>query len=226
MNVESHIKARILGDLTPVEPLAPSWRRTLFLVPWIGFVALVIAAAGMRPDMEALGVGWSWGASGLFVAFGTILFFVAIRETVPGAGFSTTTVWSAMALLLGAQTVVAAALHHDHPASIPAGEELKMAGACLGAIGLLALPALTLGCFLAQRALPSRPALCGVVFGVSVVAIVEGCWRLHCPFTDPGHLVVAHAGVYGLGLLGAAVLSSGANRRYRRLHTETRLRSD
>ena len=86
--------------------------------------------------------------------------------------------------------------------------------ACTGAISVLGAPLLMAGFVLAARGYLTRPVFAGVLLAVAAVVAAESVWRLHCPYTSPVHLVLAHWLPYiVLAPAGGYLLARWARRR-------------
>ena len=188
----------------------------MVVAPWIlASAAIVCGAIGLRPDLTDIAWPLIWGATLTFLFAGCGLLVLAARATIPGRGPSVGAVSGLLMLVLEAQAGIAAMLHHDHASPVPAGKELSMAVACLGAITVLGLPTVLLGWHLARKALPTRPLLCGSLIAAGATVTSEAIWRRHCPFTDGGHLLVSHLPIYGVLGVAACLLVSRVSGRGR-----------
>ncbi len=207
--MEKRVPAELLSavrrDLKPVRPLPPPGRRALALLP----VALALLAGlpafwGWRNNFAALGVGLAWGLSALQAFAGLLIAGLALREAVPGRELSAAAVgWTAAA---GAALFVALTLvtEHEVPLPVPPGVWVRYAWECFGMAALGSVPALAVVAWLASRALPTRPAVAGALYGLGAGLMADAGVRLFCRVSDPGHVLVAHGGaILFLVLLGA-----------------------
>jgi hypothetical protein len=64
---------------------------------------------------------------------------------------------------------------------------------CFKVVIALGLPAMALGFWLAVRGYPLRPAVAGVLGGLSAGVVSAGVWSLYCPFNRLSHLA-SHIG--------------------------------
>lgn len=199
------LRRAIAADLAPVRPLAPPWRRALVIVP---FAAALLVAAPLIfqfRDLDALGWLLSWGASLLQAAAGVALVAAALRESVPGRNWS---VGALSAIAAGALTLVTAvtiASWHASPVALVRGW-LTVGLICFVASAISALPATIVAALLALGALPTRPAVTGLLAGLGGGLMADAGWRLFCHYSDPPHVLASHlGGVVCAALIGAAL---------------------
>jgi hypothetical protein len=211
--VPAALLQEVARDLRPVRPLASPARRALTLAP-VGLLLLVGVPAfwGWRENLPLLDAsmmwgGMVWGPSGLQTLAGLLIAGAALREAVPGRALSRTaiivTITLAIALVLGVTLLTEAVL----PTVMPAGVWLRWAWECGGVAVLSALPALTAIAWLASRALPSRPALAGAMYGLGAGMMADSGMRLFCRISDPLHVLVAHGGAIAVLMLLGALIS-------------------
>jgi hypothetical protein len=206
MNVPAELRARIAADFDAVRPLASPVARTLWMAP---FALLALLAAPMyfsvRSDAHALGWALGWGASLVEVGLGFIIIASALREAVPGRA------WNAVALaaltIAPIATLIAVTLASWHTSQVPLSRGFWFVGAiCLGGSAATALPLIAMASVLAARAYPTRPAVVGVLLGLGAGLMADAGWRMFCHFSEPAHVLAAHAGgVVAAALVGAAV---------------------
>lgn len=224
---ESRVPAVLLQqvaqDLRPVRPLASPWRRALTLAP-VGLLLLVGVPAfwGWRQNVAQLdaSVMWGamvWGLSGLQTLAGLLIAAVALREAVPGRALSRPAIVGTMALglalVLGVTLLTEAVL----PTVMRAGVWQRWAWECGEIAVLSALPDLAAIAWLASRALPSRPALAGAIYGLGAGLMADSGVRLFCWISDPLHVLVAHGGAILVLMLLGALLSTVVERAKARL---------
>jgi hypothetical protein len=210
--VPAMLLREVARDLRPVRPLASPARRALTLAP-LGLLLLVGVPAfwGWRQNVPLLDAammwgGMVWGLSGLQTLAGLLIAGAALREAVPGRALSRTaviaTIALALALVFGVTLLTEAVL----PTVMPAGVWLRWAWECGVVAVVSALPGLAAIAWLASRALPSRPALAGAMYGLGAGVMADSGMRLFCWISDPRHVLVAHGGaILVLMLLGALV---------------------
>ena len=82
-----------------------------------------------------------------------------------------------------------------------------MVGAiCFVASVATALPATLAASMLALRALPTRPAVTGMLAGLGGGLMADAGWRLFCHYSEPPHVLASHlGGVLAAALVGAAL---------------------
>jgi len=203
----AELLAEVGRGLRPVRPLASPARRAAALLP-LGLLLLVGAPLvwGFRANLAALGPAVSWGLSALQTLAGLVVVGVALREAVPGrelSGRAVAITLAAAAALFLAQTALTALLL---PTVVPAAARVRYVWECLGMAALTALPALAAAAWLVARALPSRPAVAGAVYGLGAGLMADAGVRMFCWVTTPAHVLIAHGGaVLGLTALGALV---------------------
>lgn len=194
------------ADHRPVHPLPAPWRRALRLLP-LGALAVMTAPLywGWRANIAQLGPGLALGLSSLQALFGIAVLGAALREAVPGRNLSRRilllTAASAAGLVAGITWVTARSV----PAPVPPGVFVRYAWECFGMAALVGAPVLLAAGLLAARALPTRPALAGGLYGLGAGLVADAGARLFCWVSDPVHVLVAHGGaILGLVLAGAA----------------------
>ena len=76
---------------------------------------------------------------------------------------------------------------------------------CVSRPFLLGLPALAIVGVLVWRGLASRRVLAGALAGLGAGLVSDASWRLYCHVSDPGHVLLAHAGaIAAQAAVGAA----------------------
>ena len=199
------LRRTVAADLLPVRPLAPPWKRALTLAP---FAAALLVAAPLIfefRDLDALGWLLSWGASLLQAAFGVALVAAALRESIPGRNWSRRALLFIVGSALILVTAVTIASWHASPVTL--GRAWLTVGAiCFVASALSALPVTIVAALLALSALPTRPAVTGLLAGLGGGLMADAGWRLFCHFSDPPHVLASHlGGVVCAALVGAAL---------------------
>jgi hypothetical protein len=204
----AELRRAVEQGLRPVRPLRAPWKRALTLLP---FGALLLAGVpwyfGLRGDAGTVGGALLWGLSALQLCFGMALIGAALHEAVPARSLS----WPAVALALaaGLGLMVAVTLATDAVSStrVPPRLDTFFWGVCFGTSVLLGGPVLVVSGWLASRALPLRPEVAGVLYGMGSGLLVEAGWRLYCHISDPVHVLLAHGGsVLALSVLGALLM--------------------
>jgi hypothetical protein len=198
------LRESIARDLAPVRRLRSPFARSLALLP---VAALLLVAAPLtfelRIDVDRLGWALAWGASSAQVAIGVLLAGAGLREAVPGRTWSRASLTMWIAVAGGALVAVTVASFVASPMALRNGW-WSVGALCLTGSAISALPAVVLGSVLVARAWPTRPALAGVLAGLGAGMMSDAGWRLFCHFSEPAHVLTAHAG----GVLAAAVVGA------------------
>ena len=207
MSVPAELRARLEADYTAVTPMASPLVRVLWVVP---FAVLAFLAAPMyfnvRPDANQLGWALSWGASLLQVGLGFVVIGAALRESVPGRA------WNGAALagwiVIPVAVIIAVTFISSQVSPVPLRRGFWIVGAvCLGGSAATALPVVAIANVLAARAYPTRPAIIGLLAGFGGGLIADAGWRLFCHFSEPSHVLSAHAGGVAVATLAGSVLA-------------------
>lgn len=192
-------------DPRPVRPLAPPGRRALALLPaGLLLVAAVPLVWGWRQNLSSLGVVAAWGLSVLQTLAGLALVGLALREAVPGRELSTRAVVTTLAAAVALFLAITLATQRLVPTVVPARLFVRWAWECFAVAALSALPPLALAAWLVARALPTRPALAGAIYGLGAGIMADAGVRLFCWISSPWHVVVSHGGA----ILAAAALGA------------------
>ena len=186
------LRARLAADYQPVRALRSPWMRALWVLP-LGLVALIAApvAFDVRPDASRLGWFGVWGFSLMQSAIGLAVVAAALRESIPGRGWSR----SAIALWLSipiALIVGITMLSWQFSPVMLRREFWLVGGLCFAGSAATALPVVALTSILAARAYPTRPALAGAMLGLGAGLIADAGWRIFCHFSEPAHVLSAH----------------------------------
>jgi hypothetical protein len=208
------LEREIARDLAPVRPLAAPGVRALWLpAAWVVLVGLGWLVLGPRPDIGVLGAWRSMGFSALEVVCCAVLLFLALRRSIPAmAGSPSAGLWWAAGALLVHVTVSWATLERSALAPA-AGHEWSEGLICLSAITILSLPLLGLGAVLLRRGLLARALPAFLLTGLASGLAAEALWRLHCPYSNWGHVLVFHTGAFVLPLLVAWAAARLGDRR-------------
>lgn len=205
---------RVERDLRPVRPLPSPWWRTLALVP-CGLLLLfgVPWFWGWRQNLLAFGDSWLgmatiWGLSAVQTLVGLLIVGAALRESVPGRILSArvlaVTITCAVAVVVGVTLLTDAVA----PTVTPTGVWLSWAWECTEIALISALPGLVVVAWAASRALPSRPAVTGAMYGLGAGLLSDSGLRLFCWTSEPAHVLIAHGGAIVLLMLLGALLST------------------
>ena len=91
------------------------------------------------------------------------------------------------------------------------GHALEEGIGCFRVSAISAIPALIAAAILAARALPTRPALAGALYGLGCGLVADAGLRLFCEYTVPSHVLFGHGGaIVGAMVFGAVVAKSSA----------------
>lgn len=182
-------------DHRAVRPLHPIWLRVMIAVSALAVVlALVLANASLRADLDELPMWLSWGCSALQLALGIILLGLAVRESVPGAAAPIGAVRLAALLAVGVQLLVGVATAVLSPAIALSDGSLGPGVGCLKHESLLALPAFVVTLGLVFRALPLRAPTAGLLGGGGAAVAADAAIHLMCPMSNLSHVIVWHTG--------------------------------
>ena len=169
----------------------------------------------VRGDAARLGWLGLWGASGMQGLIGMALIAAALREAVPGRGWKSSAAALWIALPLAVVMLVTLNSWSASPGLIRGGWWF-VGGLCLGGSFVSALPIVALASVLAARAYPTRPALAGALLGLGAGLMADAGWRLFCHFSEPAHVLSAHAGAVLMSMLAGSWLASAICRVPRR----------
>ena len=200
------LRARIAADYQPVRVLPSPWARAASVLPF-ALLALVAAPSVFDIRQDATRLGWIglWGFSLLQSAIGFAVVAAALRESVPGRGWSR----GALALWLTLPIVALVAVTMTSWQVSPAllrGQWWVVLGMCFSGSAATALPVVALASVLAARAYPTRPALAGALIGLGAGLMADAGWRIFCHFSEPAHVLSAHlAAVVMSAAIGALV---------------------
>lgn len=210
------LRDRLAADYHPVRPLAAPSARMLWLLP-VATLALLAAPVVFDVRADAVRLGWLglWGASGLQVVMGLALMVAALREAVPGRGWTATA--SALWLAVPLAFVVLVTLNswQSSPALVRNGWWF-VGVLCFGGSFASGLPVVALASVLAARAYPTRPALAGALLGLGAGLVADAGWRVFCHFSEPAHVLSAHVGAVVMSMLAGSWLASAICRVPRR----------
>ena len=213
----AELRAAIERDLRPVTPLPPPSRRVLPLVP-VGIVLLVASAAafGLRVDAPEIGPLLTWGASVAQMVLGLLVMAAALREAVPGTTLTRRSIGVIAGTSLIALLAITWATWWTSPTTIRPDIVGYVWRICVAGTVLSALPALMLSGWLVARAFPLRPRLAGALYGLGAGLLADAGWRLFCHFSDPVHVLGAHALGVGVAVIVGAALSGTRGAEVRR----------
>lgn len=198
------LRRAVAQDLRPVRPLPSPARRTLAFVP----VALLLLfgmplAWGWRQNLQALGLGALWGASGVQALAGLLIVGLGLRESVPGRELSRRALVAIVAgaglLVLGVTLFTDGAV----PTRVNPGDGVRYAWECFYMAAVPGAVAVLVAAALAARALPGRPLVTGALCGLGAGLVGDAGVRLFCWVSTPAHVLVSHGGaIVGVTLVG------------------------
>lgn len=209
------LRARVAADYMVVRPLPSPAVRSLAVTP-LAMLALLAAPITFEVRADAATLGWllTWGASLVQVALGFMLIAAALRETIPGRGWtgSQLTLWLVAPLLLVVAVTFAAAT----ASALPLGRGWGIVSlVCLGGSAAMAMPIVALAGVLATRAYPTRPAVAGLLLGLGAGLMADAGWRIFCHYGEPSHVLSAHLGGVALAAVAGAALALTLRRPFR-----------
>ena len=190
--VPSELRARLAADYHPVRALRSPWTRALGILP-LGLIALIAAPIVFDVRQDAPRLGWIglWGFSLLQSAIGFLVVAAALRESVPGRGWSRGALSLWLTLPIVAVVAVTITSWQFSP-SLLRGQWWVVLGLCFSGSAATALPVVALASVLAARAYPTRPALTGAMIGLGAGLMADAGWRIFCHFSEPAHVLSAH----------------------------------
>ncbi len=197
------LRAAILGDMKPVKPLPSPWKRFLLVAPLIVGVLIMPLVYNQLRETGDFGVLLSWipVAVQVFLAFGLLV--IALREGVPGWRVSTRLIFAMVLAAYSLQILVNLLMFMQVPAEAGPSGVLETWISCFRVESLIGIPILVLVAWLVSRALPCRPLLAGFLAGTGAGIAAEASWRMVCPNSEPGHVLLGHTGgILILGLTG------------------------
>ena len=204
--VPSELRARLAADYQPVRALRSPWTRALGVLP-LGLMALLAAPIVFDIRQDATRLGWIglWGFSLLQSAIGFAVVAAALRDSVPGRGWSRRALVLWLTLPIVAIVAVTMTSWQVSPVLLR-GPWWAVLGMCFSGSAATAMPAVALGSVLAARAYPTRPALAGALIGLGAGLMADAGWRIFCHFSEPAHVLSAHlAAVVMSAVIGALV---------------------
>jgi len=205
--VPAALRSAVRGELTPVTPLAPPWRRGLGLA-----APALVAVLAMLGVLGRLGIvaeaGWlsfpGGGVAFLEWAAGFLLLWLALREAVPGLGLGAGRAAAAIAGGIGLQVALGLVVWSRTGAGAIGANAVAVGSECASIAGVIGLPHLAVAIWLAARALPIRPRWSGALAGAAAGLLADAIWHLGCARFDLEHLLVWHLGAtLGITLAGA-----------------------
>lgn len=204
--VPSELRARLAADYHPVHALRSPWTRALGVLP-LGLIALLAAPIVFDVRQDALRLGWLglWGLSLVQFAIGFAVVAAAMREAIPGRGWSrgAITLWLLPPIIA---TVAVTMTSWQISPALLRGQWWVVLGMCFSGSAATALPVVALGSVLAARAYPTRPALAGALIGLGAGLMADAGWRIFCHFSEAAHVLSAHlAAVVMAALIGTLV---------------------
>ena len=130
----------------------------------------------------------------------------ALRESIPGRA------WSRIALAtltaVPVITVIAVTLISWQISLVPLRRGFWFVGAlCLGGSAATALPVVAIANVLAARAYPTRPGIVGMLLGLGAGLMGDAGWRMFCHFSEPAHVLSAHAGGVALAAIAGTAIA-------------------
>ena len=214
MSTPEDLRDRIESDLRPTRPLRPPSVRALALIPLA--VAIVLSVPGLRffrSDMQAIGFLRAWGFSFGQALAGLVIVGVALRESIPGRDLSRGAAAATIAIGLAIPFALLAVTASAFDVGPRPGHALEEGIGCFRVSAISALPALIAAAWLAARALPTRPALAGALYGLGCGLIADAGLRLFCEYTVPSHVVFGHGGGIVAAMLVGAVVAIAVARK-------------
>jgi hypothetical protein len=206
------LRTLVAANLGPVRPLQSPLRRVLPMVP-MG-LALLLAAPLVFSFRDLAALGWwlSWGASTGEMIVGFAVIVLALEEAIPGRMHRARlhiVVVTCIASLIAAITMTS---WQASPVRL-SEHWWTVAAICAACSATTALPAVVLSAVLIVNAYPVRPRLTGALGGLGAGLMADAGWRLFCHYSEPAHVVVAHAGGLALAAVAGLAITSWLARR-------------
>ena len=216
MTTPADLRARVVADYTAVQPLPSPPVRAVWVAPF-ALLALFAAPAYFNVRADAPQLGWlaTWGVSMLQVGLGFVLIVAALRESIPGRG------WTGPQLLLWIASPVAAVVAVTFASAslsaIPLGRHAwwQVSVVCLTGSAAMALPIVAMANVLAAGAYPTRPGVAGTLLGLGAGVMADAGWRIFCHFGEPSHVLSAHLGGVAIATAAGAALALTLRRPFR-----------
>jgi hypothetical protein len=199
------IRAEVAATIEPVKPLAGAWKRGLLLPVLFGLlVGLVLLTFGTRDDYAVLGPWYAWG----FVIFQCLaaytLVTLGLRITIPGLAPPSTILAVLVLLGFGLHYAVSEITFQLSPNSVEDHGYWQLLAVCFSITVGLGLVPLVLFLKLASKGLAQSATTVGFLCGLGSGLCGEAAWRMHCYYTEWGHILPAHTGaILMTALLGA-----------------------
>lgn len=206
MMVPAELRERLAADYRPVTALRSPVLRTLAIAP-LALVALFAASTWfeVRPDAHRLGWLGVWGLSLAQFAIGLAVVAAALRESIPGRGWSRAAIALWLAIPIAAVVGVTLFSWDVSPVFLRR-EWWFVGGVCFAGSAATALPVVAFASILTARAYPTRPAVAGLLLGLGAGLIADAGWRIFCHFSEPAHVLSAHlAAVMMSAFIGSLV---------------------
>jgi hypothetical protein len=201
MRLPSDLRDQLAADFRPVRVLRSPLTRALGLIP-IAMIALFAAPVAFNVRSDASQLGWTgvWGLSVLQSIMGLAVLAAALRESVPGRGWSRAAV--ALWLTIPMAVIVGVTLVSWNVSPVLLRSAWwQIAGVCFAGSAATALPIVAMSAILASRAYPTRPAVAGLLLGLGAGLIADAGWRIFCHFSEPAHVLSAHLAAVMLSAL-------------------------
>lgn len=214
---ERHVPGELLRaverDLRPVRPLAsPAWR-AFALIPFGVLLVIAIPAFwGLRANVTTLGAVGTWGLSGIQALAGLLIVGAALREAIPGRTLSAAAVGTTIAAGIAIVVGVTLMTYAIAPTVVPDAARVRWLWECVGMAVMSGVPALAMVAWLVSRALPTRPAIAGAIYGLGAGVMADAGVRLFCWVSAPMHVLVSHGGAILLFVIAGAFASTFVER--------------
>jgi len=196
MTAPRDLRTLVANDLRPQTPLRTPGRRALALAP---IAAATVIGVPMllffRSDFATLSFARGWGLSALEALGGVLVVSAALREAIPGRGYSRTSLaWLFIAGLALPFVVLTLTARGDYTIGAGPGAGWFDGAYCFRTSAFAAVPALAVAAILVARAFAVRPGVAGALYGLGSGVIADAGLRLFCEFSVPSHFVAAHEG--------------------------------
>jgi hypothetical protein len=172
--------------------------------------AIVIAVPLLnffRSDLHAIGFFRAWGLSIAESAAGLAIVALGLRESVPGRSLSWCGFVPAAIVGLALPLVIYGVTTETFTVEPRSWSVWRFGLGCFRTSVLASAPILATAALLSGRALPARPAVAGLLYGLGCGLVADAGMRLYCEFTTLPHVLIEHFGAVVITMIAGAVIA-------------------